>query len=123
METLETVIRKRIHIHAPDGEAVFHLRAEPSGASLFLSGMNTELTYSYDTFEWSPDQMAFNFSMPGDKKVDGWDVVIENIPFYTATEFIVFLNENWKERQKLPASEIRKMFDAWVLTKEGNRNG
>lgn len=63
--------------------------------------------------------MAFHFSEHDDKRVDGWDSVIENIPFETSSAFIVFLNYNWKERQKLPASEIRKMFDTWMLTQEG----
>ncbi len=66
--------------------------------------------------------MAFHFSSPSEK-VDGWDTVIENIPFDTSSAFIEFLNYNWKERQKLAASEIRKMYDAWVLTQEGNTNG
>ena len=67
--------------------------------------------------------MAFHFSRPGDREAPGWDVVIENIHFDTSSAFITFLNYNWKERQKLAAIEIRKMYDAWVLTKEGNRNG
>lgn len=67
--------------------------------------------------------MAFHFSRPGDREAPGWDVVVENIHFDTSSAFIEFLNNNWKERQKFPASEIRKMYDAWVLTQEGNTNG
>ena len=84
--------------------------------------MFKDLETYYGTLEWNQSQMAFHFSSPSEK-VDGWDTVIENIPFDTSSAFIEFLNENWKERQKLAAIEIRKMYDAWVLTKEGNRNG
>jgi hypothetical protein len=81
--------------------------------------MFKDLETYYGALEWSQDQMAFHFSRPGDREAPGWDVVIENIHFDTSSAFITFLNYNWKERQKLPASEIRKMFDTWMLTQEG----
>ena len=80
--------------------------------------MFKDLETYYGTLEWNQDQMAFHFSSPSEK-VDGWDTVIENISFDMSSAFIEFLNYNWKERQKLPASEIRKMFDVWMLTRKG----
>ena len=75
------------------------------------------------SLEWSQEQMAFHFSMPGDKDAPGWEVVIGGILFDTSSAFISFLNNNWKERQKLPASEVRKMYDTWSMIQEEKRNG
>lgn len=86
--------------------------------------MLKDLDNYYGALEWSQDQMAFHFSRTVDREVPGWDVVVGNIHFDTSSAFITFLNYNWKERQKLAASEIRKMYDAWMLIQDGGlKNG
>jgi len=75
------------------------------------------------TLEWSQSQMAFHFSEPGDKKIVGWDPVAEDISSDVSAEFISFLNHNGRERQRLPASEISKMFTSWrLLNVKGGSN-
>ena len=103
METLETVIRKRIHIHAPDGEAVFHLRAEPSGASLFLSGMKRK---KIDCVLGGLD-VWIDYSDPG----DGLMLMVIG---FDGTDSVALLSNDQAEELALALIE---------LVREGKKNG
>jgi hypothetical protein len=69
--------------------------------------------------EWNPLQMAFHFAEPSDKKVQGWDTVVDRVHPGVSGEFISFLNKNWKDRQRLPTSEIKQMFETWTVVRGG----
>ncbi len=66
--------------------------------------------------------MAFHYRDTDTTKSEGWDTVVDRIPFDVAGEFISFLNNNWKRREQLSITEIKEMYDLWLLT-EGGKNG
>lgn len=80
--------------------------------------MNREI----GSLEWSPVQKAFHFRDNFEKEVDGWYVVASGIKHSMASDFIMFLNTNWRRREGLSPEEIAKIFDVWTEV-YGGSNG
>lgn len=78
--------------------------------------MHRSTEASCGTLEWSPSQKAFHFSSLGDENVDGWDPVAEGIDADVSAKFIDFMNQNWENRRWIPASDVRDLFDKWMIT-------
>lgn len=57
--------------------------------------------------------MAFHFAEHGEKRVEGWEIVAEDISSVVSSAFITSINYTWEERQPLPVNEIEDMFHAW----------
>lgn len=87
------------------------------GAKFFYESMKmVKYNNDYGDLEWSQSQMAFHFRATSDKKVDGWDPVVEEIDADVSAKFIDFMNQNWENRRGIPAIEVRDLFDKWIIT-------